>query len=435
MRRGVKKSTAVALVGIMSAAMLAGGCAKKNDNKKDDEKVILRYATSAVGTSPNTECEKKLIERFNQMYGDEIELVVEELPSDTAYLDKMKVLAATNELPDVVYSINGVLDLAVKNGQAMELTEVLEADPEFKEQIGEDAIEAVRQPDGGIYSVADANTQIGYFYNKDMFDKCKIKPAETWDEFMENCKILKENGFIPISLSTGENCWTANLVLAAMIGTDGESGKKFMNTVYPDSYQNESVVKGLTMMQTLLKEYTTEDALGGGYPVASNSFCQEKTAMIANGMWATADFSNPEVAVDGLMDRIGVAAFPNQSLISNYELGYSVCAKTEEPKDAAIKFLKCIADGEAQKMRMEMTGVVPLTTNIEMTEEFKQEQPLFASLMEIKKDVKVEYKTIDSTALPSVVNAMSKYYPEMAYGNITPQEMTVKMDEAIKEAE
>ena len=82
-----------------------------------------------------------------------------------------------------------------------------------------------------------------------------------------------------------------------------------------------------------------------------------------------------------------------------------------------------------------MTGVVPLTTNIEMTEEFKQEQPLFASLMEIKKDVKIEYKTVDSTALPSVVNAMSKYYPELAYGNITPQEMTVKMDEAIKEAE
>lgn len=40
MRRGVKKSTAVALVGIMSAAMLAGGCAKKNDNKKDDEKTF-----------------------------------------------------------------------------------------------------------------------------------------------------------------------------------------------------------------------------------------------------------------------------------------------------------------------------------------------------------------------------------------------------------
>lgn len=435
MKRIVKKSTAVALAGILAVSMFTGGCGKKNEGKKDDEKVILRYATSNVGTSPNAECEKKLIERFNEMYGDEIELVIEELPSDTAYLDKMKVLAATNELPDVVYSINGVLELAVKNGQAMELTDVLEADPKFKEEIGEAAIEAVRQPDGGIYSVADANTQIGYFYNTAMFDECGIKPAETWDEFMENCRILKEKGYTPIALSTGENCWAANLVLAAMIGTDGEAGNEFMNLVHPDSYQNESVVKALTMMQTLLKEYTTEDAVGGGYSVAANSFCQEKTAMIANGMWATADFSNPEVAVEGLMDRIGVAAFPNQSLISNYELGYSVCAKTDETRDAAIKFLKCITDGEAQKMRMEMTGVVPLTTNIEMTEEFKQEQPLFASLMEIKKDVKVEYKTIDATALSSVVNAMSKYYPELAYGNITPQEMTVKMDEAIKEAE
>ena len=85
----------------------------------------------------------------------------------------------------------------------MELTDVLEADPEYKEEIGEDAIEAVRQPDGGGYSVADANTQIGYFYNKEMFDECGIKPAETWDEFMENCKILKEKGYTPIALNTG----------------------------------------------------------------------------------------------------------------------------------------------------------------------------------------------------------------------------------------
>ena len=104
MKRVVKKSTAVALVGILAVSMFAGGCAKKNESKKEGEKVILRYATSAVGTNPNAECEKKLIERFNEMYGDEIELVVEELPSDGAYLDKMKVLAATNELPDVVYS-------------------------------------------------------------------------------------------------------------------------------------------------------------------------------------------------------------------------------------------------------------------------------------------------------------------------------------------
>ena len=86
-----------------------------------------------------------------------------------------------------------------------------------------------------------------------------------------------------------------------------------MNTVYPDSYQNESVVKGLTMMQTLLKEYTTEDALGGGYPVASNSFCQEKTAMIANGMWATADFSNPEVAVDGRWTALALQHFQTRA--------------------------------------------------------------------------------------------------------------------------
>lgn len=228
-----------------------------------------------VGSHLSAKAEAKVIEEFNEKYAGKIKVNIEELPSDSAYVDKMKTLAASKDLPDVVLGKEGIRELAVKNGQAVDLIPLLDEDAEWKSEIGDGAIEYNKEGDA-LYSIANAKQVIGYFYNKEMFDKAGVKPAETWDEFMENNEKLSAAGYTPLAMMTGENCWTTNLWLAAMIGTNGQEGNDFMNTYHPESYENESVIKGLEMIQKCLQSYTTSDAIGALFANSANNFLQEK---------------------------------------------------------------------------------------------------------------------------------------------------------------
>ena len=114
---------------ILSAALAGCGgndnSASEGNSGTTDGKVTIHYSTYAVGTHLSAPFETAFLERFKEKYGDKIEVVVEELPSDPVYTDKMKTLAATNELPDMVDGKNGLRDLSIKNGQAVELKEFL----------------------------------------------------------------------------------------------------------------------------------------------------------------------------------------------------------------------------------------------------------------------------------------------------------------------
>lgn len=428
-----KKLAAMLLASCMTLSLAA--CGSGNDEKgsggSSDGPVEIDYATFMVGTHQSAKAEKKVIEEFNKEYEGKIKVNIEELPSDSAYVDKMKTLAASNALPDVVVGKEGIRELAVKNGQAVDLMPLLEEDEQWKSEIGEGAIEYNKDGDS-LYSIANAKQVIGYFYNKEMFEKAGIKPAQTWDEFMSNNEKLKEAGFTPLALMTGENCWTTNLWLAAMIGTDGESGNEFMNTFHPESYENKSVEKALEMIRQCLAKYTTSDAVGALAANAMNNFEQGKTAMIANGTWMTADFDDPEKTLPELKDKIGVAAYPESGLIEQYEVGYVLCTNNDdkEVQDAALEFFKFKTGKRAQEIFLEDSGALPLTDQVKMSDEFKQANPLIAELVEMSNKNIWDFNNIDNTAVASTIEAFSAYYPDLAAGNMSPADMAAKLTEA-----
>lgn len=425
----MKKVLSMAMAATMLAGMFAGSVSA-------DEKIQVTYPTYAVGTHLSAKPEQSCIERFNELYGDKYELVLEELPSDTVYTDKMKTLAATNELPDVIDGKNGLRDLAIKNGQAVDLTPFLEADPEFRDNvIGAESIAANTSEDGKIYSIVGQAQAIGYFYNKDLFAQAGIEPATTWDEFWDNCEKLLEAGITPMALMTGENSWTTNLLLAAMVGGKGEAGVELMNTKYPETYQTEEMISALEDMQVALQKYATADALGAAYANAANNFFTENAAMIFNGAWMIADFSNLEKTEEGFADKVGFALYPGNGLIQTYAEGYSICAETPEEQEAAWAWIKTLVGTEAQYDFMTMSGSIPVSSEIEISEEYKAENPLFAANVDAVQQAEYSVATFDVMAYATVVDAFGQYYPELAAGSLDAAGMAAKLDEAAAKAE
>ncbi len=400
-----------------------------SDNPPPAEPVDITYTTYRVGAHVSAKSESIILDAFRAQYGDSINLIVEELPGDDAYVEKMKVLAASKDLPDIVEGKQGIIDLAIKNGQAIDLNPYYDADPQFRAEIGEAAIKANLR-DGKSYSVSNGAQLIGYFYNKDMFQQAGITPAKTWDEFDSNCAALKSAGFTPLALMTGENAWTSNLLLCSIIGTSGQTGNDFMNTLQPTNYNTPEVIGALGRMQKYLKDYTTADALGAGYANAANNFLQEKAAMIANGPWMTPDFSDTEKAAAGLAGKVGVALYPEDGIVSQYEVGYMVCAKDPAKVEAAVTFLKFKTGAYAQKVMLEENGTLPLTNNVEMTDAFKTANPLIVDLINVAGAAKYHYANLDNTAFPNVMDQFAKYYPDLSSGTISAEEMATKLTEA-----
>ena len=446
MKKGLSKAIALlmALTMILSLAACsnkAGNDADKetSTNKtetsketgKDDkaeatstEPVEISYATFMVGSHSSAAAEEEVINAFNEMYAGQYKVVVEELPSDNAFVDKMKILASSQTLPDVLIGKNGIRELAIENGQAVNIKPFLEEDAEWMKLVGEAAMNYNMEEDGSVYSISNQRQIIGYFYNKEMFATAGITPAKTWDEFMSNNAKLKEAGFTPLALMTGENAWTTNLWLAAMIGTDGAEGNAFMNTSYPTNYSNSSVIKGLEMLKTCLKDYTTPDAVGALYANAANNFEQGNVAMIANGPWMCPDFTDETKSMPGFGDKVGVALYPEDGLVSQFEVGYVLCTngKSEEEQKGALEFLKFKTGEYAQSVFLEKAGVLPLTDNIELSAEYKAANPILSELIELSGSAKYTFENIDNTAFSAIVDETAVRYPELAFDEITPEE-------------
>ncbi|MEA5012724.1 MAG: extracellular solute-binding protein [Angelakisella sp.] len=394
------------------------------------EVIEIYYPTYRVGANVLAATEKTMIDSFNEHFAGKYKLIVEELPSDVSYQEKMAVLAATGDLPDLVEGKGLVMSLAIKNGQAQDLTPFIEADPEYRAEVGEAAL-ASNTIDGKIYGVPDLNQCFGYFYNKEMFDKAGIKPAETWDEWMENCEKLKASGVTPLTFFTGENSWTTQNVLVSIIGTQNEAGNQLVNSKEKiKDWNTPEVIKGLGMIQTMFQKYCSSDAVGGVYANVANYFLQEKAAIMPNGAWMIPDFSNPEKATEGLADKIGVAMFPGGGMIANYDYGFMMCTKDPAKQEAVWEAIKWFTNADAQRIKLEQGGNIPIGPKVEITEAYRQENPLTGQLVDLTANAKWTYKTMNKLAYENLTyDGFSTLYPELIYNRITPDDMVLKMNE------
>ena len=137
----------------------------------------------------------------------------------------------------------------------------------------------------GLYPLSDGMySSAGMFYNVDILKKCGIDtyPA-TWDEFLEDCEIIKSKGYTPISLHGGGDYWSALLIGTAYMCRD-EAGVEFLNETLPESYDNKSFREMLNFVDTIY-DYTFSDALNISHDESLSRFISGEAAMIPGGYW------------------------------------------------------------------------------------------------------------------------------------------------------
>lgn len=419
-----KRLIAMLMAGVLCAGTLTG-CGSGSDKQEDasasaDGVITINYPTFQCGVNTAAPVVAQLVEEFNEEYAGKYQIKLEEVPGDANYVDKIKVQLGTGDLPPVVYGAGyNLLDLALAKDLVVDLTPYVEADPEWKALYSETALNT-NSRDGKIYASSVEGSVVGYFYNKDLFAQAGIDaPATTWDEFWEQCDKLKAAGITPLALDTADSAWVTQLWWGAMVATSGEEGMEFMQTMNPTDYNFPAMVEAVETVQKMLQEYTTLDAIGGKYEHAANNFLSGQAAMIANGPWMIGDFSDTSKTTEGFADKVGSAIFPGSFVYDAPIQGYFV-TKQDDPalEEAAVEMVKFFTSAHAQQLGLEMQGMVPASSTVEVTDEAKSKYPLLVEFLDQAAGAELRSDNMQATMFSNLLDVVSQELPRLYSGEL-----------------
>jgi raffinose/stachyose/melibiose transport system substrate-binding protein len=401
-----------------------GGSLYAAGSKDGSGKLIINYPTFQTGVNTAAPVVDQLIAEFNKQYEGKYEIRKEDVPGDQNYVDKISVQLGAGDMPPVVYGGGyNLLEPALARDVVVDLTDAVNADPAWK-ALYSDASMVTNTRNGRIYASSSEGSVIGYFYNKEIFAKAGITaPAKTWTEFLSQCERLKAAGIIPLSMDTADSAWVSMLWMGAMVATENAAGLNFMKRMMPDNYNTPEMIKAVRQIQTIFRNYTTVDAVGGGYEHAANNFLSGNTAMIANGPWMMGDFSDTTKTGAGFADKVGVAIYPGNFVYDAPIQGYFV-TKQKDPalQTAAIEMVKFFTSAHAQQIALEIQGMVPSSPTVQISAAAKQKWPLLVDFLNQANEAQFRSDNLQATMYPNLLDIVSQELPRLAAGAITPED-------------
>lgn len=293
------------LAALLCAAMVAtslvgcGGSDGKESGKKDGESELSGELVIALWDNRTMELFESLdLEgRFQELYPD-VTLEFEKLKDDTEYWNAMKMRAAANQLPDVMF--NKTFTLSRFKEYLVDISD-LKAVEDNKAASG-------YAVDDKILGIPLTMSSEYVYYWKDMFKEAGVEVPDTWAELEEVSKKLqdyygKDNGDYMAFAIGGKDEWTTYPFAEFMPSLISGNGQNW-NTM---AGQDEPFAEG-TDVNTAFKKIDSlfssgvfgKDPLGLSNDQAYNLFATKQSSIIAAGARALKSFKDTAESTDEL---------------------------------------------------------------------------------------------------------------------------------------
>ncbi len=358
-----KKKAFTMLAGLFVAALALSGCSDSENASSDGKKVIKFMHLWPEGSSKqHHEIVENIIADFEKEHKD-VKVEVEVL-SNEQYKDKIKVLSASGELPDVGMTWSaGYLEPYVKGGKFAPLDDLLEGD--LKDSFVSGTTEAY-QVDGKTYGLPLELNIASVYYNKAIFKENGVEAPKTYDELIKVVKTLDKNGVEPIALGNKDK-WTGSLwymYLADRIG-----GTKALNSAIDrsGSFEDPALVSAAEKTQELVDANAFVDGFNGlSDEEAKSMFMNEQAAMYLIATWDLPNYTTNEDVPQEFRDSVGFFDFPSvdgKGDMNSYVGGPGVGLFVSEDSDVleeSKEFVSFFTQAWGEKSVTE-AGVIPAT--------------------------------------------------------------------------
>lgn len=304
MKRG-KKSLALFMAGAMTISLAAGISGCNNSGKEsaetttagggteensisagNDELDFSNFTIKAISCRDTKGGNTLTIEKLMNQFAEEhpgFKYECEYITDRASYLQKLKILAASDELPDWFdENPTPFARTLVDAGKVADMDALLK-ELNLYDRFYPVAITDSSFSDGKLYSIPWEGNAEYFWYNKDMFEEAGVEIPETYDEFFEVCEKLKEKGVTPIAIGNKDQ-WPILRYAAQM--PFRRTGNDFIYSLKEGTEKMDSTV-GLESAEFVQKltPYFNEGWATAEYNTAVDLFVGQKAAIYYMGTW------------------------------------------------------------------------------------------------------------------------------------------------------
>jgi raffinose/stachyose/melibiose transport system substrate-binding protein len=360
-----------------------------------------------------------------------------------AYKTKIKTALGAGQGPTIIWGWGGGgLKSWVDADQVEDLTSWFGSNSDVKNRLFASSF-GPATIDGKIYAMPAETVQpIVLYYNKRVFDKVGVQPPKSWGDMMALVPKFNAAGVAPFSLA-GQSRWTNMMWLE--FAFDRVGGPEVFQAVFdgePDAWSNPASIKGLTMVQDLVKA----DGFINGFAsiVADQNADQallytDKAAMMLHGSWTYASMKtdggdfvtggnlgwmNFPPVEGGKGDPSDTVGNPGQYLSINK-------SASKEQKDIAKKFF---ADGVLQDAEIKQwidTGGVPIVNGADKELAKSEDAEFLGFVYDTASKAKVFAQSWDQALSPTAAETLLDNIAKLFQLSITPQQFADSMNAVI----
>jgi raffinose/stachyose/melibiose transport system substrate-binding protein len=344
----VKKVLSLFIVCCLSLSLAIAGCSKNGSvsNEEDSKKVTLTLLSWE-----SEEAMKPVLEGFSKKYPD-ISIKMQWAPPVKDYISKLQTMLLSNSATDMFVMAAENRNQLIDGGNVLDLT-----NEPFMQGVS-DINKQTYSKDGKVYTFSPSAWAGGIFYNKKLFQQAGInKEPQTWQEFIDVSKKLKQAGIIPLYDSVQDVPMILNGLYAAeniSANPDIDSEIFAEKTKFEDTWTKtlELWYDGLVKNKII-----DPNMVGVSNDQMMNEFITGNIAMITGGPWNVPTIQQGNPDLDFKMMPIP-GSQPNTAYFGGAPgIGYSINKNTKH-KEEALKFLDYLASPEGLEAYSKGTGQI-----------------------------------------------------------------------------
>ncbi|MTH54609.1 extracellular solute-binding protein [Bacillus mangrovi] len=368
----MKKVWGMLLAAVLTVGMLAG-CSSQGSGGDAGEGGEPKGEITVWGWNVAASSMELAVEKFNEKYPD-VKVKVQDIGRLDLY-DKLTVGLAANGagLPDVLMVESDRLDNYKKqfpNG-FMDLS--AKGYDKYEDKFGKSKIATAKNEDGKFVAMPWDIGPTGVFYRTDLFEKAGVDPKsiETWDEFLEAGKVIKEKtgaALGPIDIAKDDALYRMMLNQQGAFYFD-EEGKIDM--------QSDESVKAMSMIQKMHQNELVANVDGWDGTVTAT--VNGTVATVPFGVWYTGTIMEQAKDLEGKWDVMPLPAFEKGGN-RNANLGGSdiVIPAASKNKDAAYAFAEFFTTDKAVQVEvLKKYGIFPSLLETYEDSYFDEPVPFF----------------------------------------------------------
>lgn len=370
MRRQIRKLAAFCFAGLAVLVFTACGGSGSRDRlitfEKEQQREVNLFSPMEK-TKPGADnvarsASEKTVAMAEEKLGVTVNYITytAEDYQDKTY-DQVALERARNDMDDLYLLNPDVIQILAAEGKLMDLSGLDSA-----ENL-RDVVKAANIVDGKLVAIPQEVVAYGLFVNKDLFDQYQLALPETPEDFLECCRVFKENG---IETPVGANRWWLETFVLAQAYADLYNGgnteaeiaalnsgeKRYSDYMRPGfEFLQELIDRGYIDAQ---KAYVSEAIEGEGA-----DFLAQKTPIVM-AYWSAANTDTAYGDPDFNMVVIGFPSSRGQMPVMPMT-GFAVGAHSEHVEDA-MAVLDIIASDEALQLYAETNRVISPSKNVQV---------------------------------------------------------------------